>query len=140
MFEGVWLKKSGLGGSKAALQPRMAALLAEDGEWVWAAEGEGGFFGSELADSEGQIEDGLDGEDARQFERADGGEAHGGGATALGTIRLSAELAGGDEASEIGRNAGGGLGEDAVFGRLRRLGEFGDHHGVHVELRECLAE
>ena len=74
------------------------------------------------------------GEWAGDFEVAYSGESHGGDAAALRTVRVSAELAGGDCGLEV---SGDGLcrsGEDALHRTFGRVGDLVDDDVVHVQL------
>jgi len=91
------------------------------------------------ADCVGGPEDVSGGDGAYELAMSDGGQAHGGDATAAGAVGVAAELAGLDAGFEIRRKRAGGLGEDAVSGRGRRRQKLFDRAFCHVELGLMLA-
>lgn len=95
--------------------------------------------GAVATDFDGGLEDGADGDEAGQFVRGYGSEAHGSDAAAGGTVGIATELAGSDFGQQVGGDGLGGQGEDAFLGTVGRSGELIDYHFGHIELGKLFA-
>ena len=113
-----------------------ARVRLQDGEcFLWCAIVRGLRVGrAALADFQGGFENCRDGNYAREFVGAHGGEAHGGEASAARAVGMAAELAGSDLRLQVGGHGCGCERENAVLGTTGRRGKLADHDLGHVEL------
>ena len=93
-----------------------------------------------LANFVGHKEELACGEVAGYAMVAYGCQSHRRDASALGTVRITAELAGRDSCLEVGGDGARGARKDALIGAGRRVPEFPEERIRHLEFGEILAQ